>query len=202
MTSARTTTRHTMMVIHGAVTRTIAAYARVRGDRPRKGRMTGRREQWRRRGKPSRSRSEIARENKEVAPRLSPLSLARSPSPGCFGCCNREGLPLARRISFLAQRRCEEIHRRDLVPFRNAERRVKINYAVFHRSDIYASTNFGCFHDENRDPHVLRVENITKITNEYTSANRYRTRTVYCPLFRPICARRETKDFYYDIKTY
>lgn len=76
------------------------------------------------------------------------------------------GSPLARRISFLAQRRTEEIHRRDLVPFRNAVRRVKINYAPFHRGDIYASTNFGCFRDENRNPHVLRVENITKIANE------------------------------------
>lgn len=151
-----------MTLIHGAATRTIAAYARVRGDRPRKGRVAV---GGRRRGEPSRSRSEIARENKEVAPRLSPLSLARPPAASAAAFVEG-GPPLARRISFLAQRRTEEIHRRDLVPFRNAERRVKINYAAFHRGDIYASTNFGCFHDKNRDSHVRRVENITKIANK------------------------------------
>lgn len=64
----------------------------------------------------------------------SPLSLARPPSPDCFGCSSGGGgfLPprhLTRRISPLAQKHTEEIHGRDLVPFRNAERRVKINLA-------------------------------------------------------------------------
>jgi len=121
--------RHTMTLIHGAATRTIAVYARVRGDRPRKGRAAEQRRWW---GEPSRSRSEIARENKEVAPRLSPLSLARPLAfARLFRLLHSWGPPLwARRISFLAQRRTEEIHRRDLVPFWNAEKRVKINYTV------------------------------------------------------------------------
>lgn len=138
-TSARTTpwrvtTRHTMTLIHGAAARTIAAGARVRGDRPRKGRMTVDRakeeETGRAVSKPIRN---SGREQRDRAGAVSSFFSARPPSPGCFGCCIRRGReahpPPLGAPNFSSQRRTEEIHGRDLVPFRNAERRVKINFA-------------------------------------------------------------------------
>lgn len=144
MTCARTaprrvTTRHTMTLIHGAATCTIAAYARVRGDRPRKERGGGRGGE-KRRGTCRLSKAVRNSEREQRGVRVEAVSLLSLSLPLFFTlasvsfafsccCCIARGTPLARRISLRSKANTEG----NTQPSRSSsfsERggRVKINY--------------------------------------------------------------------------
>lgn len=140
-----------MTLIHGVATCTIAQLVCTRARRPTaKGKSGGGERGGRGEGEPSRSRLEIARENKERgAPELS-LSLSFS----LFSASASRRFQLLRRDSLLARRNFFSRSKasRGNTPSRSnsfserAKRRVKINYkcflvAIFMRrriSDVFA----------------------------------------------------------------